>query len=567
MVSQISLRERRVAQVFFLLLAALKVAYLLRFRFDSDEAQHLHVVWGWTRGLLQYRDVFDNHMPLFHLLCAPLLALFPERPDILLIMRAAMLPLFAFSIWCTGKIASALWSPRVGMWAAIFAGLWRGFFFCSTEFRTDDLLTAAWMGALVIAVCGKWSTRRALAFGLALGVCEGVSQKTTLLALTLMLAGLGVFFFAQKGRAQWGALAQRGAAFAAGACVLPAAIAAYFFARGAWTPFLYGVLLHNIVTGVDRKNEPLIWLLFFPATLPCIWLGARWLLRISGEGALARRRVFIFLVAALYFGLLQSYWTLITRQDYLLFHPVAFISITPLLLWLGGKTCAAVRALRPHAAWLAPASVGVVEIALIVLGRPLTVNGTARGIELVRETLLLTGPADTVMDLKGETIYRRRAFYYVLEPFTFVRIHRRIIDEKGIPAAMIENRARVVPTRMERVPQNVSDFIAANYVPVLPPSASAKDPRVLPVLAVAGKKLRENDGAPVKFELPVEGEYVLVPEQKSGAIPLLDGVPFGSARLLKSGTHELAALAPGTAAWVIWNRAIERGFSPKITAP
>ena len=47
------------------LMVALKFANLFRFRFDSDESQHLHVIWGWTRGLLQYRDIFDNHMPCF----------------------------------------------------------------------------------------------------------------------------------------------------------------------------------------------------------------------------------------------------------------------------------------------------------------------------------------------------------------------------------------------------------------------------------------------------------------------------------------------------------------------
>ncbi len=31
----------------------------------GDEAQHLHVIWGWARGFVQYRDLADNHMPLF----------------------------------------------------------------------------------------------------------------------------------------------------------------------------------------------------------------------------------------------------------------------------------------------------------------------------------------------------------------------------------------------------------------------------------------------------------------------------------------------------------------------
>jgi len=51
---------------------AMRVWLIFRYRFDSDEPQHMHVAWGWAHGFIQYRDVFDNHMPLFHLLTAPL---------------------------------------------------------------------------------------------------------------------------------------------------------------------------------------------------------------------------------------------------------------------------------------------------------------------------------------------------------------------------------------------------------------------------------------------------------------------------------------------------------------
>src|SRR5688572_29311378 len=59
----------------------LRAIAFFNYRFDVDEQQHLHVTWGWTAGLVQYRDYFDNHAPLFHLLTAPLLALMGERSD------------------------------------------------------------------------------------------------------------------------------------------------------------------------------------------------------------------------------------------------------------------------------------------------------------------------------------------------------------------------------------------------------------------------------------------------------------------------------------------------------
>ena len=86
--------EHRLVFLALTVMLFMRVAYVFRYRIDSDEPQHLHVVWGWVHGLLQYRDVFDNHSPLFHLLCTPLLAALGERADVLLPMRLAMLPLY-----------------------------------------------------------------------------------------------------------------------------------------------------------------------------------------------------------------------------------------------------------------------------------------------------------------------------------------------------------------------------------------------------------------------------------------------------------------------------------------
>ena len=47
------------AAVLFALMIVIRVVNILRYRFDSDESQHLHVIWGWARGFVQYRDLFD----------------------------------------------------------------------------------------------------------------------------------------------------------------------------------------------------------------------------------------------------------------------------------------------------------------------------------------------------------------------------------------------------------------------------------------------------------------------------------------------------------------------------
>ena len=98
---------------------ALRVLMAWRFRVDSDEPQHLHVVWAWTHGLLPYRDVFDNHMPLFHLLSAPVLLAVGERPTAILWMRFLMLPQWCAALFLTALIGRRLFAPRVGAWSAV----------------------------------------------------------------------------------------------------------------------------------------------------------------------------------------------------------------------------------------------------------------------------------------------------------------------------------------------------------------------------------------------------------------------------------------------------------------
>ena len=73
---------------------------------DSDEPQHLHVVWNWSQGRVAYRDFFDNHTPLFHLLMAPLLCLLGERADILNVMRLFVIPFYLVSIWAVHRLAN-----------------------------------------------------------------------------------------------------------------------------------------------------------------------------------------------------------------------------------------------------------------------------------------------------------------------------------------------------------------------------------------------------------------------------------------------------------------------------
>src|SRR5438874_10574143 len=181
-------------------IVALRIAILFRYRIDSDESQHLHVIWGWAHGLVQYRDLFDNHMPLFHLLFAPIFGLIGDRATILYLMRFIVLPLYFVAAWCTYQIAVSLFSRRAGVWAVILVGLYAPYHLVSIEFRTDNLWAPLWLLCVTVLVSGPLTQRRALAAGLLLGLCFGVSMKLVLFLYSIALAALATLFLVGRER-------------------------------------------------------------------------------------------------------------------------------------------------------------------------------------------------------------------------------------------------------------------------------------------------------------------------------------------------------------------------------
>src|SRR5690242_19731455 len=172
----------------------LRALYVVHHEADSDEPQHLHVAWEWTRGLVQYRDVFDNHAPLFHLVTAPLIGWWGAREDILVVARLLMVPLVALALWATYECGRRLFSRRAGVWAAAITALAPGFLLTSTEFRADVLWMAAWLCALAVLLGGTLTPRRALLGGLWLGIALATSLKSVLLFLALGIAAATAYF-------------------------------------------------------------------------------------------------------------------------------------------------------------------------------------------------------------------------------------------------------------------------------------------------------------------------------------------------------------------------------------
>src|SRR5438132_6964967 len=176
------------AAVLFALMIVIRVVNILHYRFDSDEPQHLHVIWGWARGFVQYRDLFDNHMPLFHMMFAPIFGFIGDRATILYVMRFVLLPMYFVAAWSTYRIGTSLFSKRVGIWAVILVGLYTRYHFGSVDFRSDHLWAPLWLLCITVLISGPLTVRRALVAGLLLGLCFGISMKSVLFLFSITVA-------------------------------------------------------------------------------------------------------------------------------------------------------------------------------------------------------------------------------------------------------------------------------------------------------------------------------------------------------------------------------------------
>lgn len=524
----------------------MQLVYAFHWRVNSDEPQHLHVVWAWTQGLLPYRDVFDNHTPLFQMLSAPLMGLLGERADILAWMRIGELPFWALVLWCTWRIGRALFSARAGVLAAAATALYPVFATRAIEFRPDLAWAALWLVTLTLAIErpaieGGLTLRRVFFTGLAAGVAISISMKSILLIGCFTFALLLVSILRALGGQR---IAPRTilsvlCSSVAGLVVVPLLLAAFFAAHGAWQDMLYGVFRHNMVPGLGRwDGKPWhVWIL--PALLPLLcWLAIR-LLREAPD-AVGSRRALVLVAALTYWIALLGYWPLLTQQDFLPFFPLLMVFVAGALVGL---------ARRGSPGWSRGLTwvLLVGELLLLLSAHPPWVNRESAYTRTLSTVLALTAPADRVMDCKGESIFRMRPTRLVLEGVTLRRLQLGwALDD--IPEHLSETRLAIVACGA--LPPRTQVFLDRNYIAI--------GDRV----AVAGQRLANVSAqAALDFDVGVAAPYAVLIEHGTfhGSI---DGDAYQGPRALAPGRHVLVSERAEQHMVLLWAAAVAHGFRP-----
>jgi hypothetical protein len=492
----------------------LRAIAFLNYRFDADEQQHLHVAWGWVDGRVQYRDFFDNHAPLFHLVTAPILASFGERSDILHWMRVPMLLLFAVVVCATYLIGRQLYDERVGLWAAVLLSLFPPFFLKSLEYRTDNLWNAFWIAGLVLLL----RQRSPFLTGVVFGCAMATSLKTSLLLITIAVAALLTRLFAKE------VVARGWLRFALGFAIVPATLLILFAAAGAWDEMVYCTVTFNGNVALTRKH---LWVqrAIFPFTAAAL-MWAAWHFRQTQKSL----RYFCVLCMGVFTIVLAGFWVLISPRD--------FLPLMPLMAVFAAA--AIVRARQPLRAFAAVAAACMAG--LWYYGDRFEKN-TDWHTTMMDQVLRLSHPGEPVIDQKGETIFRRRPFYYVLESITRAQIARGIIKDT-IPEDVVRTRTHVAQADGPIWPPRGRAFLNENFIDV-------------GRLRASGQFIKQ-DGT---FHIAIPGEYVIL-GAGGEARGTLDGTPYSGARELAAGPHRFERAVPGEDVCALWAPAFRRGHSP-----
>ncbi len=497
-------------------------AAYFRYRFDSDEPQHLHVAWGWTAGLLQYRDLFDNHAPLFHILTAPMLKLAGERPDVLLYMRAPMVLLFAVIIASTYIVGRRLYSPRVGVWAALLLSLFPIYFLKSIEYRTDNLWIAFWCLTIVAMTGGRLTAPRMFVVGLLLGCAAATSMKTSLLVFSLAASAIVMWLFARQWRNVLPAVI--------GSVVVPSIVVAYFVARGAWKNLYCCVIQFNaLIESTASPNDLLVRrLAYIPLLLLVLWLAR--LKQPSSDDPAIRWRFFLAFTSGFFSITLFSFWVLISPRDYMVMLPIVAIFFVAALDRLDIRL---------------PLYIATCFIFTGVIWY--YTNGfedeTTEHVTMMRQVLGVTRPGEPLLDLKGETIYRPRPYYYIFE-FITRRLMRRGLIVDTIPEDVIRTQCHVVQADGPFFPPRGRAFLNDNFID-------------LGRLRAAGEWIAD-DGS---FSTAIPGQYVILTDSGE-AHGNLDGLPYRGGRMLAPGRHTFVTNGAKEPLAFLWAPAFIRGYSP-----
>jgi hypothetical protein len=463
---------------------AMRAWLVFAHRIDSDEPQHLHVAWGWTRGLVQYRDVFDNHLPLLHLMFAPVMALMPERSTVFVLMRMAIAPLAIGCSWLLFVLVRPWFGLRTAAAAALLFSAMPPWLSKSVELRNDTLWVFFWLAG--VALCARPGRPAPFFAGMLFGLCLLASIKAIPLLLAHLLSGQ---FVGDRRRLLLGA-------------ALPLLVlGGGMLAVGALDEMFYQTLLFNAAAPVSPARRIGGAVAFAIVAAAMAGPLRTWLRRLSERGSKGAASRELLLFASWYSALLLCFWPILTSRDFLPLVPAAALAIalySSVPMWRAAVVGALLLSVNEMRLWRTP-------------------DGTRE--RFVDAAVALTGRDDYVFDLKGDAVFRRRPVPLVYEDVGRALTANGTIEDRG-PEAIVARGCCAAVRDSPHLPARTRRFLNDHFVGD-------------GMLRVCGTDVRGT-----AFEIAVPQTYAVV--ARDPARLLIDGVPYRGPRWLGAGRHSLA---------------------------
>lgn len=361
-----------------------------------------------------------------------------------------------------------------------------------------------------------------------------------------------------------------------GISIIPFIVVALFFMLEALPQLFYCTVKHNIMIGMIKHRLRFNLLFSFSALLILTW-SIRKLISNPYVKITDKKVIFMILVGGVYGSLLKLY-PVVEKETEISLFPLLIILVVGISFKIVDNCKCKVKKITLNTFTLRRANnpLPLLMIPLILLPMFRTASELEKWSKsaymsseknkkelitprtykyLLEDIFKITTSSDYVMDLKGQSIYRQRPFYYALELFTKKRLRLGLIEDSIIEKCLDTKTKVVVLSRY--YPARDYEFFQQQYVEI--------DQRV-PSLRVVGhfigcRNPTRTQTFPINVVIPAR--YAIVAE-KGKVTGLLDGKPYNGPRFLAAGHHLFKAR--GGQGWLVlvWARALERGFKPIV---
>jgi hypothetical protein len=261
------------------------------------------------------------------------------------------------------------------------------------------------------------------------------------------------------------------------------------------------------------------------------------------------RQILVFLMTGFYLTLVHAFWPLITKQDFLPSTPLVALLVVAGTQWV----FASFERARPL---LGIARAGVPVMALVCAIDIVAVcqaqlpwrDANQAEDRTLREVLRDTRPGEPIMDIHGETVFRPRPYYYVLEDVTESRLAMGLLRD-GIADDLVRTRTHFAVPDSRLFPPRARRFLNEHFVP-------------LGALRVLGDDLGDStssDDGMRRFDVSYTERFAVIADGAAGR-GALDGVTYREPALLRPGSHSYCCFGRERHVQVVWAGALERGL-------